>query len=139
MDVLSYYCACADIILAGKAAKAISSTLNEMEAQERHSRVKAMREVFRKKTYSLRQELQIETDALNSMLFSGGLISEAVLAKKDIDATLSAIRRALEDGSIAEKTFYGFTRSVSDIASKFHLARELENALADELLKEARD
>ena len=53
----------------------------------------------------------METDALNSMLFSGGLISEAVLAKKDIDATLSAIRRALEDGSIAEKTFYGFTRS----------------------------
>ena len=107
-----------------------------MEALERHSRVKAMREVFRKKTYSLRQELQMETDALNSMLFSGGLISEAVLAKKDIDATLSAIRRALEDGSIAEKIFHGFTRSVSDIASKSHLARELENALADELLKE---
>ena len=133
------YCACVNI-LAGNAAKArsiTSSTLNEiMETQERHSRVKAMKEVFRKKTYSLRQELQMETDALNSMLFSGGLISEAVLAKKDIDATLSAIRRALEDGSIAEKTFHGFTRSVSDIASKSHLARELENALADELLKE---
>ena len=105
-----------------------------METQERHSRVKAMKEVFRKKTYSLRQELQMETDALNSMLFSEGLISEAVLAKKDIDATLSAIRRALEDESIAEKTFHGFTNSVSDISSKSHLAREMEKALADELL-----
>ena len=80
--VLSY-CACVDI-LAGNAAKArsiTSSTLKEiMETQERHCRVKAMK-VFRKKTYSLRQELQMETDALNSMLFSKGLISEAVLAK----------------------------------------------------------
>ena len=140
MYVLSYYCACRCYHIAHahtfwrRMPRKLDRSHQEMETRERNSRSRvkqSMREVFRKKTYSLRQELQMETDALNSMLFSGGLIYIWSRVGKEGHAsrryvTLSAIRSTLEDESIAEKTFHGFTRTVSDIASKSHLARELE-------------
>ena len=95
------------------------------------------------KLYSrLRKELNIEVTDLNSALFSKGLISGPVLDKKNIETTLKAIMEALENESVAEKTFKGFTNTLGDITSKGHLAKAMLDNLEDRVedkLKGERD
>ena len=81
----------------------------------------------------MRKELDIEINDINSALFSEGLISESVLDKKNIETTLKAVREALENESVAEKTFEGFTNVLRDITSKGHLAQAMLDKLQDKL------
>ena len=96
-------------------------------------RCDAMCAVFSELYSRLRKELNIEVPDLNSALFSKGLISGPVLDKKDIETTLKAIMEALENESVAEKTFDGFTNVLGDISSKEHLAQAMLNNLEDKL------
>ena len=96
-------------------------------------RCDAMCAVFSELYSRLRKELKIEVPDLNSALFSKGLISGPVLDKKDIETTLKAIMEALENESVAEKTFEGFTNVLGDISSKEHLAQAMLNNLEDKL------
>ena len=109
-----------------------------METREEtwERRCQAMEVVFKRKTDILRQELGLEITALNSKLFSKGLISETVIDAKNIDTTLGDIRNSLKNKAIAEKTFEGFKEVVSDISSKSHLATQLSLAIAEELKEE---
>ena len=81
----------------------------------------------------MRKELDIEITDINSALFSKGLISESVLDKKNIETTLKAVREALENESVAEETFEGFTNVLRDITSKGHLAQAMLDKLQDKL------
>ena len=106
-------------------------------------RCDAMCAVFSELYNRLRKELNIEVTDLNSTLFSKGLISGPVLDKKNIETTLKAIMEALENESVAEKTFEGFTNALGDITSKGHLAKamldNLEDRVEDDKLKGERD
>ena len=86
---------------------------------------------LRSHTDRLRRELHPEINSLNSKLLSRGLISEEIMAKMNIDETLSAIRRRLENET--ESTFSEFTYAVAEIASKAHLTSMLMASLNKEL------
>ena len=60
-----------------------------------------MRQAVRRLTY----ELQPDTKAFNSRLFSNLLIIEEVRAKTDIEETLLAIRVRLKDETMTKSTF----------------------------------
>ena len=100
---------------------------------EKGRRCDAMCVVFKELHSKMRKELDIETTDLNSALFSKGLISESVLDKKNIETTLKAVREALENESVAEETFEGFTNVLRDITSKGHLAKAMLDNLQDKL------
>ena len=93
------------------------------------------REAMRQKTAfqanfdKLRGGLKLEIKALNSKLYSKGLISSDVRMENDIDTTLSSIDLQLKNAT--KPTFAGFVQAVSDISSKTHLKTMLECQASD--------
>lgn len=102
-------------------------------SQGSEARRKAMIATLRSHTDRLHQELHPEINSLNNKLLSRGLISEEIMDKMDINMTLSAIRRRLENVTLTESTFGEFTSAVAEIASKVHLKNMLLTSLNQEL------
>ena len=99
-------------------------------------RIEAIKEVFRKNFDKIRTRLQSDADikALNSKLFSRGLITDGVRSKVDIDVTLRAIHALLQDADVTEHTFTQFCDAVYEIST--HLKTMLSKALRMELKEE---
>ena len=102
-----------------------------MAELEDRAREAAMRQktAFQANFDKLRGELQHEIKALNSKLYSRGLISSEVRMEFNIDTTLSAISSRLEN--LTCQTFTGFIAAVSEIPSKMHLKTMLERQASE--------